>query len=55
MLILAIAEDLDKLLENGGMTAMATLCKLGRVVKMAVDLALMFIVGVLGTEDRWAH
>lgn len=55
MLVLAITEDLDKLLENGGMTSMAPLCKLGRIVEMAVDLALVFIVGVLCTEDRWAH
>lgn len=52
MLVLAIAENLNKLLENCGVTSMATLRKLSRVVEMAVDFAFMFVVRVLSTKDR---
>jgi hypothetical protein len=52
MLVLAIAENLYKLLENCGVTSMATLRKLSRVMEMAVDFAFMFVVRVLSTKDR---
>jgi hypothetical protein len=55
ILILTITEDLDELRENSGMTSMATLCNLSRIMDLAVDLALAFIVGDLGTEHRWTH
>jgi hypothetical protein len=55
MLVLAITEDLDKLLENCGMTSMATLSELSRVMEMTVDLAIMFVVRVLSAEYRWTH
>lgn len=44
VLILSVAEYLDKLFQNRGVTAVASLCKLGRVVEVAVNLALMFII-----------
>jgi len=47
VLILAIAEDLDKLLENGSLAALAPLGKTGRVVIMAIHLAIVLIVAVL--------
>lgn len=54
MLVLPIAENLDKLLEDCSVTSMATLRKLSRVMEMAVDFALMFVVGVLGAKHRGA-
>jgi hypothetical protein len=55
MLVLAVAKYLDKLLKNRGMAAITSLGKLSRVVEMTVDLAVMFVVAVRGTEDRRAH
>lgn len=55
MLILSITEDLDKLFEDGGLTAIASLCKLSRVVEMAVDLGIVFVVTVLGAKDSRAY
>lgn len=54
MLVLPISENLDKLLEDCSVTSMATLRKLSRVMEMAVDFALMFVVGVLGAKHRGA-
>lgn len=54
VLVLAIAEDLDKLFQNSGLTAVAALGELGRVVEVTVHLALVFVVGILSTEDRRA-
>lgn len=54
MLILAVAKDFDKLLENCSLTAIAALSKLGRVMIVAVDFSVMFIVAVLGAEDGGA-
>lgn len=50
MLVLTIAEDLDELLEDGRLAAIAPLRKLGRVVVVAVDAALVLIVAVRCTE-----
>lgn len=55
VLILAVAEDLDELLENGGMTSMTPLRKLGRVMEMTIDLALVLVVRILGTKHRRAY
>jgi hypothetical protein len=55
MLVLPISENLDKLLENCGVTSVATLRKLSGVVEMAVDFALVFVVGVLGAKHSWTH
>lgn len=44
VLILAVAENLDKLLEDGGVTAMTALSKLRGVVEMAIHLALVLVI-----------
>jgi hypothetical protein len=46
MLILPVAVYLDELLEDGRLTAVASLCKLGGIVKVAVDAALVLVVAV---------
>ncbi len=51
VLVLAIPEDLDKLLKDGGLASAATLGELGGVVIVAVDAAVVFVVAVLGAED----
>lgn len=51
VLVLAIAVDFDKLLENGSLAAIAALGKLGGVVVVAVDAALVLVVAVGGAED----
>lgn len=51
MLVLAVTEDLDKLLKNCRLTSVAFLSKLGGVVIMTVDLSVMLIVAVLSAED----
>jgi hypothetical protein len=50
VLVLAVAEDLDELLEDGGLASIAALGELGRVVVMAVNLAIVLVVAVLGAE-----
>lgn len=54
MLILAVAIYLDKLLQDGGLTAIAALRELGGVVVVAVDLAIVLVIAVLGSEDGGA-
>ena len=54
MLIDAIAEDLHKLLQDGRLAAIALLGELGAVVVVAVDVALVLVVGVLRAEDGGA-
>lgn len=55
MLILAIAEDFDKLFENRCLTAIAALSEFGRVVVVAVYISFVFVVAVLSTKDGRAH
>lgn len=55
MLILSIAKDLHKLFQDGRMTTMAALSKLSGIVKVAVNVALMLVVRVLGTKYRRAY
>lgn len=55
MLILAIAEDLNKLLENGRMASITSLRKLCGVVVMAVHLPIVLIVTILCAEHSWAY
>lgn len=50
MLVLSIAEDFDELLQDGCLTAIAPLCKLGRIVIMAVHAALVLVVTVGSSE-----
>ncbi len=54
MLILAISKYLDELLEDGRLAAAAALSKLGRVVVMAIHMAIVFIVAVRRAEHCWA-
>lgn len=51
VLVLAVPEDLDKLLQNGGLAAVAALRELGRIMVVAVDISVVFVVAVLGAED----
>ena len=51
MLILSIPKDLHELLENCGLTTVASLSKLSRIVIMAVDFILMLIVAVLRSKN----
>jgi hypothetical protein len=55
MLILTIAENLHELLQNSCMTPVASLGKLGGIVEMTVNPALMFIIGVLGAKNCRAN
>ena len=55
MLILAIAENFDELLQDGRVTAVTPLSKLGGIMEMAVDLALMLVVGILRTKNGRTH
>lgn len=50
MLVLTIAEDLNELLEDGRVAAMAPLGKLSRVMEVTVDFALVLIIRILSTE-----
>jgi hypothetical protein len=55
VLVLAVAEDLDELLQNGGLAAIAALGELGRVVVVAVYLAIVLVIAVLSAEHRGAQ
>lgn len=52
MLVYAIPEDLDELLQNSGLTAGASLRKLRRVMVVTVDFSGVLIVAILCAEDR---
>lgn len=55
MLILTIAINLDKLLEDCCLTSETALSKLCRVMVMAVDLPLMLVVAVLRSKYGRTH
>ena len=55
MLVLAIAEDFDKLLQNSSLAPVASLGKLGGVVIVTVDIRIMLIVAILGAENSRAE
>lgn len=55
VLIHSISENLHKLLKNGGLAPIALLRELGRVMKMAIHIALVLVVRVLCTEHSGAH
>jgi hypothetical protein len=55
VLVLTVAVDLDELLQDCGLTAVALLGELGRVVVVAVNAAVMLVVTVLGAEDGLAE
>lgn len=46
MLVLAIAEDLNKLFQDRCLAAVAALSEFGRVVIVAVDAAFVLVVAV---------
>lgn len=50
VLVLTISEDLDELLQYRRLTAIAALCKFGRIMVVAVYTALMLVVAVGGAE-----
>ncbi len=50
MLVLAVPEDLDKLLEDGRLAAATPLGELCRVVVVAVDVAVVLVVAVRGPK-----
>ena len=54
MLILAIPEDLHKLLQNRGSASIAPLSKLRRIVVVTIYFPFMLVVAVLCTENRGA-
>jgi hypothetical protein len=51
VLVLPIAENFHKLLEDGRLAAIASLRKLSGVVVVAIDIAIMLVVAVLGAKD----
>lgn len=55
MLVLAVAEDFDKLLENCGLATIASLGELCGIMIMAINLSVMFVVAVLRSEHRWTY
>jgi len=55
MLILTIAEDFDKLFQDGGVTAITALSEFGRVMVVAVYVSLVFVVAVLSAKYGWAY
>ena len=50
MLVLSIAEDFNKLLENGSLTTIATLRELCGIMKVTVDFSIMLVVAILGAK-----
>jgi len=55
VLILTIAEYFHELFENSGLASITPLRELCRIVEMAIYLAIMLVVAVLGTKDRGAY
>lgn len=55
MLVLTISEYLDELLEDGGLTPIASLSKSGGVMVVAVDFPFVLVVAVLSAKDCRAY
>jgi hypothetical protein len=55
VLVLTVAEDLDKLFEDGGLTPTAALGELGGVVVVAVNVAIVLVIAILGAEHGRAQ
>jgi hypothetical protein len=51
MLILAVAEYLNKLFQDSCLTSIASLGELGGVMEVAIDFPFMFVVAVRSSED----
>ena len=52
MLVLSIAENFDELLQDRRLATIAPLCKLGRIVIVAVHTALVLVVAVRSPKNR---
>ena len=46
--------DLDELLEDGAVATYAFGSESRRIMKVTVNVAVVFVVGILGTEQGWA-
>lgn len=55
VLVLTITKDFDKLLENGRLTSIASLRKSGRIMVVAINVALVLVVAVLRSKDCWTY
>lgn len=55
MLVLTISEYLHELFQNRRLTAVTSLCKLGGIVVVAIDAALMLVVAILCAEHCRTH
>lgn len=55
MLVLTISVDLYKLFQDRVLATMTSLSELCRIVVMAVDVALMLVVAILGAENGRAN
>ena len=55
VLVLAVAEYLNELLQDCRLTTVTALRELSRIVVMTVDLAIVFVVTVLSPEHRWTE
>lgn len=53
--VLAVTINLDKLLQDRRPTSCTLDGVVERIVIVTVDLAIMFVIGVLGTKDCWAY
>lgn len=51
MLVLAVPENLHKLLQDRVLAAVASLCEFGGVMVVAVHVALVLVIAVLSPED----
>jgi hypothetical protein len=50
MLVLSISENLNKLLQDGRLAPITPLGELGRIMVMAVNVSVMFVVAILSAE-----
>ena len=55
VLILTISEYLNELFQYCGLASITALRKLRGVVVMAIDLAIVLIIAILGAEYSWTH
>lgn len=53
MLVLTIAKDLDELLQDGGLAAIALLRKPGRIMVVTIHASFVFVIAILRAEDCW--
>jgi hypothetical protein len=51
VLVLTVSEDLDKLLKDGRLAAIALLGKLRRVVVVTINIAVVLVVAIRGAKD----